>query len=39
MRNNVDLPQPLGPTTHRNSPGATRRLMSSSATKAAEPLP
>ena len=33
MRNNVDLPQPLGPTMHRNSPGATRRLMSSSASK------
>src|SRR5580704_4938522 len=39
MRSNVDLPQPLGPTTHRNSPGATRRVMSSSATKAAVPLP
>src|SRR5262245_42024144 len=32
MRSSVDLPQPLGPTMHRNSPGETERLMSSIAT-------
>jgi hypothetical protein len=39
MRSKVDLPHPLGPTTHRNSPGATLRSISASATTALSPSP
>src|SRR4051812_45004276 len=38
MRSKVDLPQPLGPTRHRNSPGVIFRLMSSSASTRPAPL-
>src|SRR5262249_3935630 len=38
MRSSVDFPQPDGPTMQRNSPGAMRRLISSSATTRAGPL-
>src|SRR5258708_35533579 len=31
IRSSVDLPQPLGPTMHRNSPAAIDRSMSTSA--------
>src|SRR5262249_44304529 len=38
MRSSVDFPQPDGPTMQTNSPGAMRRLMSSSATTRPGPL-
>src|SRR5262245_61270239 len=38
MRSRVDFPQPAGPTRQRNSPGATFRSMSSSATTRPAPL-
>src|SRR5262245_22557034 len=38
MRSRVDFPQPEGPTMQRNSPGATFRSMSSSATTRPAPL-
>src|SRR5262249_42000744 len=38
MRSSVDFPQPEGPTMQRNSPGATCRSMSSSATTRPAPL-